>query len=632
MKKGLSSLSLGICLLATILFVSQGTYAAKKHRNNNANARTTTADLAETNYDIKRVNMKLNVTDTSIFVRGDVTTAAIVTSDSLTNYVFELDSAMTLDSARFNGLTATVTRVGDVRKIAIPTTLHLGAYFTAEVFYHGNPPGSGGFFTALTHAVSAHGTHMVYSLGDPYAVKNWWPCKQDLDDKIDSVDMFVTVPNGVVDGSNGVLLNVDTISTPGFWTYHWQTQYPIDYYLISISVARYAEYKSYLHFTGSTDSMLVQNFFIDTATFNPAYKANFDSIGMIIDYYSTLFGRYPFWKEKYGVCYTNLGGGMEHQTMTTIGVPNTYVIAHELCHQWFGDHVTYATWGDVWLSEGFATFSEQLFYNQFWGAAAAKTHRASLMGSAISAPCGEVYVTDTSGPGPIFNTRLVYNKAQAVVNMLRYTAPVDSQFFTVLKTFQNRYAFGNASTANLKGIADSVYGTNLDTFFNQWIYGQGYPIYKIWWDQIGSTVYVKLVQTVSCTASTPLFRTCLELQLHGATADTIVKVYNNADTQVYTFNWAPTMDSVILNPDVWTICKMSGVPHRDTTLPLGIKELGTYKIYPNPTGNNWVIEQLPEGTSLTLSDMYGRELWQCKATKGTTIVPDKTRVVKLEHW
>ena len=533
-------------------------FAAYKHSQKSVHAKTTTANLAEMNYDIKRLNFNLNVTDTSIFVRGDVTTAAVVVADSMSSYVFELDSTITLDSAKFNGVPVIVTRIGNVRFISISPALHLNNYFTSQIYYHGTPSAAGGFFTALSHAVSTHGTNMVYSLSDPYAAKNWWPSKQCVDDKIDTVDMFVTVPNGTVDGSNGVLVGVDSTTNPGFSKYHWRTYYPIDYYLISIALAPFAEYKSYLHFSGSTDSMLIHDFFIDTATFNPVSKINFDSVGQIIDYFSTLFGRYPFWKEKYGVCYTNLPGGMEHQTMTTIGVTNTYIIAHELCHQWFGDCVTYSTWGDTWLSEGFATFSEQLFYTHFWSAAAGRAHRASLNASAMSTPCGSVYVTDTSGPSTIFYQPMVYNKAQAVINMLRYTAPVDSLFFTALKAYQQRFAYSNASTTDLKNIVDSVYGTNLDTFFNQWIYGQGYPGYRIWWNQIGTTVYVKLVQIASCPTFTPLFKTYLELQLHSLTADTIVKVFNNIDTQIFSFNWSPTMTTVYLNPDVWTLCKLLG--------------------------------------------------------------------------
>ena len=598
-----------------------GRFGSSAHRGEPAAAKTTLADPGEDNYDIKHLKFNLHVTDTSVYVWGDVSTTAQVMTLSMSSYIFELDTLMVIDSAKINGTLRPVTNVGFVRTMTLPSSLSSGAFFTAQIFYHGVPPAGGGFFNGLTHDVSPGGTQMIYTVSDPWVALDWWPTKQSVTDKIDSVDMYVTVPRGVVDGSNGVLVSVDTSSAPGYSKYHWQTHYPITYYLISIAVARFAEDKHYMHFTGSTDSMLIQNFFIDTATFNPAYKPNFDSIDQIINYYGTIFGRYPFWQEKYGVCYTTLPGGMEHQTMTTIGVPNTYVIAHELCHQWFGDNVSYADWGDVWLSEGFATFSEQLFYTQFWGPAAGRSHRASLLGSALSQPCGELFVTDTTTSTTLFYQPTVYNKGQGVVTMLRYLAPTDSLFFLALQNYQSTYRLSNAKTADMQAIFEGVYGFPLDTFFHEWIYGKGYPIYKITWNQSGSNVFVKLVQTRSCASYDTTFSTALELQLHGATADTIIKIYNNADTQIYAFTWAPTMSTVYLNPDIWTICKSIGLATQDPTLGVGNVMQHKVSILPNPSKNYWEVEQLNENTSLRLTDMSGRVLWQGKSVKGKTVIP-----------
>ena len=593
------------------------------HHHRNVAGRTTLADPAEDYYDIKHLKFNLKMSDTSVAVQGDVTTTAQVVAGTMGSYVFELDSSLTIDSAKLNGTLMSVTRTTSLTvSIALTTPLTSGTMFTAEVWYHGLPPGgSGGFFNGITHAVTSGGTNVVYTISDPYVALNWWPCKQSVLDKIDSVDMFVTVPTGVVDGSNGVLLSVDSTTSATSWTYHWQTHYPIAYYLISVAIARYSQYRSYWHFTGSTDSVLIDNFFMDTATFNPAYKINFDSIGRFMDYFSSLYGRYPFWQEKYGVCYTTLPGGMEHQTMTTIGVPETYIIAHEMCHQWFGDHVTYSTWRDVWLSEGFATFSEQLFLNHFWSPAAALAHRQAYLGYIFRAPCGMISVNDTTTSDSLFDQRTVYAKAAGVIRMLQYIAPSDSIFFQVLKTYQSTYGFGNANTAEFKAIAESLYGTNLDTFFNQWIYGHGYPQYKITWDQAGSSVFVKLVQIPTCPDATPLFYTPLELQLHSAAGDTIIKVYNSLDTETYVFNWAPAMTTVYLNPDVWTVCDQYGAIRKDPTLSTANVQKDALKIAPNPTHDNWLLTGANEGVALILTDNNGHTIWQGTTTHDTTIIP-----------
>jgi aminopeptidase N len=624
MKRISLLIATAILLVAGEASAKGGRYACSHARGNDATTagKSTMADAAEGDYDIKHLKFNLHVTDTSVFVSGDVTTTAQVSAFTMSQYVFELANTLTIDSAKINGVVLPVVTTGSVRKITLPSPMPLSAYFTAQVFYHGMPPGGSGFFNGVTHSVSPGGTHSVFTVSDPWVAQNWWPAKQSVNDKIDSVDMFVTVPSGVVDGSNGVLVNIDSTTTAGYWQYHWKTNYSITYYLISIAVARYTEYRSYVHFSGSSDSMLIQNFFMDTATFNPAYKPNFDSIGQFVDFFSSLYGRYPFWKEKYGVCYTTLPGGMEHQTMTTIGVPNTYIIAHELAHQWFGDNVCYKTWGDVWLSEGFATFSEQLYINQFWGAAQARAHRASYLSTTLSNTCGKVYVDDTSGATTLFDNTTVYAKAQGVVNMLRYIAPQDSLFFKLLRNYQSGFALGHASTADLRNMAESIYGISLDTFFNQWIYGKGYPVYKMTWNQVGSSVWVKLVQTRSCPASyNTHFSTPVQLQLHAAGADTIIKVYSSADTQVFTFNWSPTMTTAYLNPDIWTVLKQNGAITKDATLGIGAILPENIRVLPNPSKNYWQIETLPDDTALTLTDMTGRVLWQGKSENGMGMVP-----------
>jgi len=619
MNKLFSSLVLLVALLTGISASAE----FNRHRSHKPVNKTTTADPAENNYDVHYLKFNLHVTDTSVYVAGDVaTTAMVVSPTGMGSYVFELDTTLTIDSAKIDGTPVSVTGTGVVRTISLPVMLATGTSFTSHIYYHGMPPGgSGSFFNGITHMVTSGGTNVVFTVSDPYVAMNWWPAKQNVDDKIDSVDMLVTVPPGVVDGSNGVLLGVDSTTNPGSWTYHWHTNYKIDYYLISIAVARYAEYKSYCHFSGSTDSVLIQNFFLDTATFNPLYKSNFDSIGLFLDYFSSLYGRYPFWQEKYGVCYTTLPGGMEHQTMTTIGVPNTYIIAHEMCHQWFGDHVTYRTWGDVWLSEGFATFSEQLFLDHFWSPAAARTHRQQYLANVLSRPCGRLYVNDTTTSDSLFYEPTVYAKGQAVVTMLRYIAPSDSVFFAALRTYQQNFAFGLASTADLQSVFEAAYGVPLDTFFNEWVYGSGYPTYKVYWNQSGSNVYLRLVQTASCT-STPLFSTPLELQLQAGSVDTTFRIYNYSDTQNYTFTWSQPMTNAVLNPDILTICKTVGLPQHDPTLGIG-STLTPLKlqVVPNPTPNNWELLNAPGGMDIELCALDGQLLWSGKSHAGTTVIP-----------
>lgn len=617
-----------IFLTIIILSLSLGVQAHKydllcggAKRNTGAMARTTVADTGELAYDIKHVGFNLNLTNTATSVSGNVITTAVVTALSMDTYVFELNDTLTIDSFKLNGVIKTVsTTHPSLRKVALATPLASGSVFTAQVFYHGTGPVGTGFFShGMTQGVSSGGTPVMYTCGDPNWCSDWWPCKQVLGDKIDSVDMIVTVPAGLKAPSNGVLLSTTTVS--GGVQYHWKTRYPIDYYLVAVAVAPYVQFDSYIHFTPGTDSMPMQNFFYDTATFVPLYKKNFDSAALVVDYFSQLFGRYPFDKEKFGYCLSTLSGGMENQTMVTIGPPTTTVIAHELGHQWWGDHVTYASWRDIWLSEGFASYTEQLFVEHFWGKAAMNNYRAGRNSAVVSVPNGSLYVYDTSDVFRIFDGRLTYYKGAAVAHMLRYVAPSDAIYFQMLRTYQNTYAYGLATTENLKAIAAAAYGRNMDTFFNQWVYKQGYPAYKIKWNQKDNIVFVQLTQIPSDT-SVSLFYTPIELQLTAGSNDTTIRVYNDMPVQLFSFYWDRTMTAVKMDPDNNILHKLSifDVKH-DATLGIPTVEKTNVQVFPNPAKEQWSITGVPGGTNMALTDINGHVLWRHTSDGKEIIIP-----------
>jgi aminopeptidase N len=577
-------------------------------------AKSTNLIPEEDYYDIKHVELNLKLTDTSIFVQGNVKTAAEVVVPAMNNYAFELDSMLTIDSIIFNGLySLPFTTQGFVRMAALPFTINQGASFNVRVYYSGTPPTGTGFFTGIIHAVSG-GTHMVYTVSDPYATKDWWPAKQALQDKIDSVDMHVTVPDYCKAGSNG-LLQSETPAGSGLTAFHWKTKYPIDYYLISLAIADYSEKKFYMHFSNSNDSMLIQHFFYDSASFVNNHIAKFDSVALMTDYFSTLLGRYPFWKEKYGHCFTTLGGGMEHQTMTTIGVTDTRTIAHELMHQWFGNNVTYKQWYDVWLSEGFATYAEQLFIEHWWSTAAMKSFRTGQFNNVMTQPGGKVIVSDTTNIYALFDSRLVYRKGAAVAHMLRFMAPDDSTYFDGLRQFQAQYAYGLATSDDLKNVMAATYGANLDTFFSQWVYGEGYPTYTANWSQAGPDVSITLNQTASMVSSVPLFHTPLEIKLKSPFGDTIVKVYNNQPQQTYTFTFSNWMNGIEIDPNEWILNKTGTITHVGEVLK------DKLHIAPNPTKDQWLIKNLEENELLRLMDATGRLVWTGRSTKGNTVIP-----------
>lgn len=595
--------------------------ASKKHKQL---MKTTVGSQLENNYDVKYLFFDIALTNTSTAVSGNVLMRA-VTTNTLDTFAFELNSQLTIDSVLVDGIKEPIIiSNGSVRKVTLSAIYNSGTSFITQVYYHGQPTsGTGAFFTGgLNYVKLSSGTEMMYSLSDPDFTDDWWPCKQSLTDKIDSVDMWVTVSSNLKAGSNGLLKNITTL--PGNKRrFEWKTAYPIDYYLISVAVAEYADYSYYMHFTdGSNDSMLIQNFVYDSAAFMiPARVAALDSTGYIVDHFSKLFGKYPFYKEKYGHCIAEpLGGGMEHQTMTTLAFATTTLIAHELGHQWWGDHVTYSSWRDIWMSEGFATYCEQLFVEKFWGAPVLG-YRTDAFNRAMSQPGGSVYVDDTTNVNRIFSSTLTYSKGAAVAHMLRYIAPNDSLYFETLQQYQQQYAMGNAVTFDLQTIAEQVYGRDLDTFFNQWIYGEGYPTYAAKWYQDGTQVYVQINQTTSKPTSVAAFHMPLELKLKSATGDTIIKIYNDKASATYPMPWFNTMTGLEIDPNNHVLNKTGPITKDASVLKIAQNALDNTSIYPNPAKESWHITNVPAGASMKLADIAGRLIWDTTATGAEIIIP-----------
>ncbi len=612
----------------------ENTFHCASSKKWSAQQKITVADTAEDNYDMKFVHLDLNVTSINDSIYGNALIASKVVSDSLKKYVFELSTYYTIDSCKINGQLLTATDTGIIRTIVLPTALMQGNNLLAHIFYHGRVPNSGGFFAyGIRNQTSpTWGTHVTYTMSESYESRDWWPTKQSLTDKIDSSIVWLTVPDTCKGGSNGTLYAVDTLSGNRL-QFKWKEKHPIDYYLISLAVAPYVDYSFYIHFPLSTDSMLYQNYVYTNPNTLPYFKTKIDSCALTLLFYSKLFGKYPFWKEKYGHCMAPLNGGMEHQTMTTLGNFGLTLSAHELLHQWFGDYVTCGTWKDIWLNEGFASYGEYLFIDRFQGAGNAATKMYNVHEHVISSMGGSVYVDDTTTENRIFDSRLTYDKGSAVIHSLRFLFNNDTTFLLALRTYLQTYAFKTATTANFQQVMESNIGYNLDTFFQQWIYKEGFPIYGAKWNQIGDTIYVALTQQTSMPSSQTLFTTPLELKFKDNNGDSLlVKVYNNANTQNFTFHWAKTVSNISIDPNDWLIDSNSSITY-DPTLAVNDVPHSQINITPNPTHDSWNITGLNEAFTIQLMDVTGKLMLEKSASGNTTIpagnLPQGIYVLKL---
>jgi aminopeptidase N len=597
---------------------------AKSERNA---AKTTVASPEEDKYDVKYVKLNVDMTNISTTITADAITNATVVAPSMSAYVFELVPPLVIDSVLIDGANTSFTSAGDVHTVAFGSPKTMGTLFSAHVYYHGTPT-SGSSFT--TYGIStlrspSWNRWVTFTLSEPYTAKNWWPCKQSLRDKIDSTDVWITVDDSLMAGSNGTLAAVTPV-TAGRNRYEWKERYPIDYYLISLSAARYIDHSYYMHFSGSADTMLIQNYIYDNPGTLTSFQDVIDSTGYLVDYFSTIYGRYPFWKEKYGHCMAPISGGMEHQTMTTLGFFESWLVAHELGHQWFGDNVTCGSWADVVMNEGFASYSEYLYLDHFRTHAAAVADMRDRQDNVMSELGGTVFVDDTSGDARIFDSRLSYDKGACVIHTLRQVIDNDTYFFDVLRAWQTTMKDSTGTIDEFKNLTKTLLGSvvngiNIDTFFKQWFYGEGFPAYAVRWNKSGNDVYVQLSQGTSVPASVGLFKVPLDIRLRSPLGDTIIRVINDQHMHEFHFTWAKPMSSLTLDPNDWLTDSITSIV-KDITLGVPGFFNANVKIYPNPATENWEVSGVPGETLAILTDISGKVLWRSESTAaGTLKVP-----------
>jgi Peptidase family M1 domain/Peptidase M1 N-terminal domain/Secretion system C-terminal sorting domain len=505
--------------------------------------------LAGETFDVTYYKINFKLTIESTYLSGYVRMEAISKVSNLSAITLDLMNSMTVDSVKAGGVTAAFVQNPTTVDITLDRSYLNGELFTVYVFYQG-VPGSSGFGSFEFYSHGSPSTPWIWSLSEPYGAKDWWPCKDHPSDKADSVDMFVTCNSAYKVGSNGKLLSV-TDNGDGTSTHHWKEVYPISTYLVMIAVTNYAQFSNWFKYT-LTDSMEILNYVL------PEHLASAQSglpvavTGLQI--FSNLFGLYPFINEKFGHAEFGWGGGMEHQTMTSLTGFGEGLVIHELAHEWFGDMITCRNWPDLWLNEGFATYCEALYNEVKYGKSSYFGSMNSEMSSAKSAS-GTLYLQDTSGVGSMFGYANVYAKGATVLHMLRH-AMGDSLFFKAMYNYANdpRFKYGTAKSTDFQEVCETTSGMDLDYFFNEWVFGESYPRYEYSWNAQpeGDMYSVSVTVGQSTPTSNPSFFTMpLDLKVTGTGLDTTVTVFNNAIQQTFTFTVAKNPTNIQLDPEGW---------------------------------------------------------------------------------
>ena len=565
------------------------------------------------------IDLQVNNISTSISGFTEIKGSAL---NGISELLFELSDELTIDSLFLNGSVDTgYIHANDLIIINADSVIHEGENFITRIYYHGEP-GNDSFFSGISNRIDYNWNQRVtYTLSEPFSAKTWFPCKQVLTDKADSAYIFITTDTSLMAGSNGLLSRITPLSG-GRHRFEWKTSYPIAFYLLSFTVADYRDYSIYAHPGNEGDSLLIQNYIFDIPAFLEVNRGDIDATADLIELYSGLFSKYPFHLEKYGHCFAPMGGGMEHQTMTTLFSFNFSLVAHELGHQWFGDYVTCATWQDIWINEGFASYTEYIALENLVSAEDAALWMISAHEIARTEPDGSIFIPeqDVNNERRIFSGALSYKKGAAILHMIRYELNNDSLFFSTLRTYLKTFKDSTATGLDFMEVLEATSGQDFSWFFDQWYFGKGYPVFSMTWWQEKDTLFIVSSQTGS-SVETPFFRTHIDFRLRFANGtDTLLRLEHTTNNHSFSIPVAEFVSDVLPDPDNWLLDVITIVkrPLLD----------GAFKIGPNPFTDNILIEFNSSNIKrdIIISDMTGKILGRYQTESAVINLPVKKLV------
>lgn len=538
-------------------------------------AQNSTLNQNQEKIDIKFYELNLDIDFNSSRLRGSVTVNGVIGNIYPDFIELDLYDNMTVDSILQNNIPILYLHENDMLKIPISDiTLNDENLFSLTIFYQGTPDhcGAGGF-KFDEHQNIGH----VWTLSEAYCARSWWPCKDDPSDKADSVNIIVSVPiePAYIVASNG-LLSSTTINN-NKKTYFWKERYPITTYLVSLAIYPYTKWVDQYVSPISSDTMLIEHY-----VFPDRYEASYPNYSLtkdMLSFFSELFGEYPFISEKYGHADFTWGGGMEHQTLSSMGSFSQNLMVHELGHSWWGNLITCKTFNDIWLNEGFARYCQALWAEHMYGREA----YFDFMNNHAYYGAGTIYVENPSSNSQIFSAGLSYNKASWVLHMLRHKVG-ETMFFDILKSYASNdsLSYNAASTSDFQKVCEDISGLDFEQFFQQWIYGEKYPKYELSWWHEGNGIYnVKIDQVQSYN----FFSMPIDLKFSGSAGpmlvDTTIVIENNNFSQLYEFSgFNFLVENVMLDPENWILKEATySVNEIDNILPDRVE---VEKAFPNP--------------------------------------------------
>ncbi|PID27747.1 MAG: hypothetical protein CR982_05065 [Candidatus Cloacimonadota bacterium] len=554
------------------------------------------------NYDVDHYEYFIDVTDTLNAAVDGYAIFNIKATADIDTFTFDLKDELFVDSVFWNDQkidTLNISRVNDRTYVYLNEGLNLGDESSFKVYYHGVPP-EGSYFNA-SYDVAYHGENnsvVISTMSSPQAARYWHPCKDIPSDKA-TVDMFIKCMEYQKAASNGLLISEEVVEDSKKIV-HFRENYPVCTYITSIAVSNYTKY-SETWVSPQTGETLPIDYYVYPEHLENA-KIDFSNVKDMFNCFSERYGEYPFMDEKYGMAIFPWSGGMENQTMTSIGssiitgnFTHENVIAHEVAHHWFGDWVNIKTWNDVWLKEGGAVLSEAVWFGYAEGPFAYRDFMNSLKPTIINVK------EPIFGYSPTFS-RYVYNKGAWIFNMVKHILG-DDKFYDAVKDYMNEPSFytDGITSDQFFDFFSKYTQRDMDKFKDQWVYKGGVPNYKFSYrienSDDHSTLKMRIRQTQEGD-EVPIFDMPIPVMVQFSDfTDSLLLVDNNMANQTYSFQFNKRLHNSIPIENFNFMSKVLAVSEEEEfedfdTVDNNIVKTEIIGNYPNPFNSSTTINFL----------------------------------------
>ncbi|WP_282636998.1 M1 family metallopeptidase [Sphingobacterium thalpophilum] len=446
-------------------------------------------------YDIQYYHLDVKVDIDNKFISGSNLFRFKATSD-FKRLQFDLFANLKINKIVYKGAELPFIREYNAVFVVFPTSISRGTEDEFTVYYEGHPkeaaraPWDGGF----DWKKDSNGKPWVATACQGMGASVWWPNKDHQYDEVDSMLISVAVPNEVMNVSNGRL--VDREKLPGGYTkYHWKVNNPINNYNVAINIGDYIHFKE--KYKGEKGPLDV-NYYILRENDTPEKKAHLQkNARQTLEAFEHWFGPYPFYEDGYKLVETH-HTGMEHQSAVAYGnrYQNGYrgrddsgtgwgqkwdfIVVHESGHEWFGNNITSADLGDMWIHESFTNYSEALFIDYFYGKEASQAYVHGIRrGIRNNAPIQGPYHVNKEGSGDM------YPKGGVMLNMVRTIIDDDEQWRSILRGLNKRFYHQQVDYKDITTYINQTSGIDLSKVFEQYVKHASIPTLEIQQDTKG---------------------------------------------------------------------------------------------------------------------------------------------------